>query len=171
MPPRRPPIPDDFNHSNTPRHPDANYSSRNDRHASSKTASVRSPKLEVSFLLNQAQNSAGNSASAQGSRPRSERKSQAPSGSGQRRFRCESCSATFAQSHDALKHKRFAIPRHSTCLSLLSMCRTILTLAVSCHQLVPSIPRTIIRTVHEKLRPFTCDICGKSFGEKGTCKY
>lgn len=141
--------------------------------------SRRSPKLDVSFLLNPPQSGSSSNnnsdnpfgrSSGQGgsaSRPRPERRTSTSAGSGQRRFRCESCSATFAQSHDALKHKRFVGntkqplsapdcgPQKSNRRGVeLTLCPVQLSVDSN-------------RTVHEKLRPYTCDICGKSFGEKG----
>lgn len=111
MPPKRP---EDIHRSNSSRPSDGKGEAS--RHGSM-GGSRRNPKLDVSYLLNQGSGSStGGSADSpvsrspsQGSasRLRQEKRSPASTGSGQRRFRCESCNATFAQSHDALKHRRF----------------------------------------------------------------
>lgn len=117
MPPRRPFGQEDIHHNSF-----RSGSSRSEsiRHGSL-SMSRRSPKLEVSFLLNQSQSAASSTNSGTGehsrsrlpgqsvasSRSRSERRGPGGSSSGQRRYQCDFCSATFAQSHDLLKHKRF----------------------------------------------------------------
>lgn len=113
MPPTRP---EDVHRTNSSRQSDGK--GETGRHGSM-GGSRRNVKLDVKFLLNPPQSGASASPnsdnhfgrpSGQGgsaSRPRPERRTPPSGGSGQRRFRCESCSATFAQSHDALKHKRF----------------------------------------------------------------
>lgn len=71
----------------------------------------RSPKLELSYLLNKSSHGSSSttpqsSSNTSSARQRSDKRPQASS-SGQRRYRCEFCPSTFAQSHDALKHKRY----------------------------------------------------------------
>lgn len=116
------------------KHHDSHHSSSSSRPSHSHRASPnakRSPKLEVSFLLNQSHISSPSSAPSdhqhappshpnQSSRSRSQKKSHSAS-SGQRRFACEFCSATFAQSHDALKHKRSVFSPINSLLCFLNI--------------------------------------------------
>lgn len=117
MPPRRPFGQEDAHHDGL-----RSSSSRGEsgRHGTLGT-NKRSPKLEVSFLLNNQSHSAAGTSNGSGEhqrgrlgsqstaspKSRGERRSTGGSSSGQRRYHCDFCPATFAQSHDLLKHKRF----------------------------------------------------------------
>lgn len=107
--------------------------------------SARSPKLEVSFLLNQTGQAMTNS-SLDRSRNASQiygagklhSKSRPHGGvhsSALRRHRCDQCPSSFAQSHDLVKHKRYVFPpTHSTAFTLYQFHRVLL----NPHELTPS---------------------------------
>lgn len=87
--------------------------------------SQRSPKLEVSFLLNNSPQGSGsiNENLRTSNRQDAERRSNSggTSTGSNRRYRCDACPAAFAQSHDLAKHKRYVLLTESFNIRFMSI--------------------------------------------------